>query len=101
MAEEYDENGFNAAGNHKSTGTAYDPEGFTNKGYDKSRYNRQGHSRWGFDRQGIHKDTGTCYDLTGRDRRGFDINGVRKPDLYQRTTDEWGINIAAQERVVD
>ena len=67
----YDNAGFDEDGNHRETGTKYDPEGYGRDGYNKDGWNRSGN----------HKATGTGYDHDGYDEQGYDRDGYDRQGL--------------------
>lgn len=78
----YDENGFsNQTGDHKDTGTKYDPAGYDKAGWDKNGWNRGGinkETNKPYDKQGNGRDGEKWYDeVTGLDWKGWTADGKR------------------------
>lgn len=63
--EGYDSEGWDEDGDHRETGTEFDPSGRTRTG---SRYDSEGYNRLGFDSEG--------YDREGYDSDGYDCDGA-------------------------
>ena len=101
----FDENGFNTkTGDHKETGTPYNPEGFdkngyNEKGFDKDGYNRQGFDNEGYGRDGfnasgwnrdeINKNTRTKYDSQGYDINGWNAQGWNRQNTNKETGNQY------------
>lgn len=84
---------WNHAGIHRSTGTAFDPEGFNRKGYDSEGYNRSGYNRAGYDRSGFNAEgydgegyNRKGYNRFGLDRQGFDAAGWNQKGTLNKHT---------------
>lgn len=89
--------GFNAYGIHRITGTLYDEEGYTIRGFDKNGnyknglygYDENGFDEFGYDREGF---TIMGLDEFGYDRNGYNLMGYDEAGLSVDGYDIFGFD---------
>lgn len=106
----YDDNGFDAEGIHRDTGSRFNPDGYDingrdAEGYDIDGYDADGYDLNRFDPDGIHRDTGTVFNPRGRtvqgnryDDDGYDVDGRDSSGYDRDGYDEQGYSEDGEDR---